>query len=137
MPVVDASVLVEYLASGEHAGVAGERLLTDAHPLWAPHLIDAEVGHALRQGVRRGTLDEDAAGEALWILDELPVRRISHELLVRYAWTLRDNVTFYDALYVALAEMMGEPLITFDARLARSGVDAQIEVLARSPSPSV
>jgi predicted nucleic acid-binding protein len=132
MAVVDASVLVEYLACGEHAGAAGERLLTDSHPIWAPHLIDAEVGHALRRGVRRGVLDEDAAGEALWMLDQLPVRRVSHELLVRYAWTLRENVTFYDALYVALAEMLDEPLITFDARLARSGVRAQVEVLAQA-----
>lgn len=130
MPVVDASVVVEYLGSGEHAAVARERLLTYEEPLWTPHLIDAEVGHALRQGVRRGTLDEDAAGEALWMFDDLLLRRVPHEQLFRYAWTLRDNVTFYDALYVALAEMLEEPLITFDARLARSGVRAEIEVLA-------
>lgn len=130
MPVVDASVVVEYLGSGEHAAVAGKRLLTHEEPLWTPHLIDAEVGQALRRGVRQGTLDEDAAGRALWIFDDLPLRRVPHEHLFRYAWTLRDNCTFYDALYVALAEMMDEPLITFDARLARSGARADIEVLA-------
>ncbi len=130
MPVVDASVVVEYLGAGEHAEVAGERLLTDEEPLWTPHLIDAEVGQALRRGVRRGSLDEDAAGQALWMFDDLPLRRVPHEHLFRYAWTLRDNCTFYDALYVALAEMMDEPLITFDARLGRSGVRAEIEVLA-------
>lgn len=130
MPVVDASVLIEYLSDGEHAASARERLLADSHALWAPQLIDAEVGHVLRREVRRGDLGEDAAGEALWQLGDLPVRRVSHDVLVRYAWTLRDNVSFYDALYVALAEMLREPLLTFDARLGRAGLEAEIEVLA-------
>jgi predicted nucleic acid-binding protein len=130
MAVVDASVIVEFLTFGEHAEQAGERLLAEEHSIWAPHLLDAEVGHALRRVVRLGELDADAAGEALWQLDELPLRRVSHELLIRYAWTLRDNVSFYDALYVALAEMLGEPLVTFDARLARADLGAKVEVLA-------
>jgi len=46
------------------------------------------------------------------------------------AWGLRDNFSFYDALYVALALMLDEPLLTFDARLSRSGVNLPIEVLA-------
>jgi predicted nucleic acid-binding protein len=130
MPVVDASVLVEYLSDGEHAASATERLLAESHAIWAPALIDAEVGHVLRREVRRGNLDEEVAGEALWQLGDLPVRRVPHDILIHYAWTLRHNVSFYDALYVALAEMLNEPLITFDARLGRSGVDAKIEVLA-------
>jgi predicted nucleic acid-binding protein len=130
MAVVDASVIVEFLTFGEHAEQAGERLLAEEHSIWAPHLLDAEVGHALRRVVRLGELDADAAGEALWQLEELPLRRVSHELLIRYAWTLRDNVSFYDALYVALAEMLGEPLVTFDARLARADLGAKVEVLA-------
>jgi predicted nucleic acid-binding protein len=130
MPVVDASVLVEYLTSGANAEAARERIFDDRHAVWAPELVDAEVGHVLRREERRGDLDEEAAGEALWELDLLPVKRVSHEQLLRYAWLLRDNVTFYDALYVALAEMLDEPLVTLDARLARAGVDAKIEVLA-------
>jgi predicted nucleic acid-binding protein len=129
MPVIDASVVVEFLASGEHRGVAEERLLGGEHVLWVPHLLDAEVGHALRRAVRRGLLDPDLAGEALWQLGEMPLRRVSHELLVHYAWALRDNVSFYDGLYVALAEMLEEPLITFDGRLARAGVHAEVTVL--------
>lgn len=130
MPVLDASVLVEYLTFGEHAEAARERIFAPGSAAWAPELIDAEVGQALRRAVRLKGLDEDSAEQALWHLDELPVRRISHEFLLRYAWTLRNNVTFYDALYVALAAMLEEPLITFDARLARSGVETEIEVLA-------
>lgn len=130
MPVVDATVVVELLTEGEHARPAEERLLGEEHALWAPHLLDAEVGHALRRAVRLGDLDADRGGEALWELGELRLQRVSHELLVHGAWALRENVSFYDALYVVLAEMLGEPLVTFDGRLARSGVSAQIEVLA-------
>lgn len=129
MPVVDASVAYELLADGSAAGLAEEHLSRVEEPLWAPQLIDAEVGQALRRAVRRQALSAEEAGAALWELDDLPVHRVSHDLLVHHAWALRDNVSFYDGLYVALAEMLGEPLLTFDARLARSGVHAEIEVL--------
>jgi predicted nucleic acid-binding protein len=134
MPVVDASVLVELLSDGEYAEVAKERLDGEEFALWAPHLIDAEVGHALRRWVRLGKLSADAAGRALWEVDELPLERVEHELLIHVAWQLRDNFSFYDALYVALALMVDEPLLTFDARLARAGAgtgaNLPIEVLA-------
>lgn len=132
MPVVDASVLVEFLADFEHAELVDERLKAEEHTLWAPHLIDAEIGHALRRHVRRGTMEAEAGAEALWEIEDLPLERIEHELLVHIAWDLRDNFSFYDGLYVALALMLGEPLLTFDARLARSGLDLPIEVLGQA-----
>jgi predicted nucleic acid-binding protein len=130
MPVVDASVFVELLRRGEHAEVVEERLDAEEHSLWAPHLIDAEIGHALRRAVRLGEIDASAAGRALWEIDALPVERVEHEFLVHIAWDLRDNFSFYDGLYVALALMLEEPLLTFDVRLARAGADVPIEVLA-------
>lgn len=130
MPVVDASVLVELLGHGPHAEVVRERLDAEEHTLCAPHLIDAEIGHALRRSVRLGEVSAGAAEQALWEVDELPVERIKHEHLIHVAWGLRDNFTFYDGLYIALALMLDEPLLTFDARLARSGFDLPIEVLA-------
>jgi predicted nucleic acid-binding protein len=134
MPVVDASVLVELLSDGERKEAVEERLDAEEYALWAPHLVDAEVGHALRRGVRLGKFTADAAGRALWEVDELPIERVEHEHLIHVAWGLRDNFSFYDALYVALALMLDEPLLTFDARLARAGaqtgVDLPIEVLA-------
>ncbi|HET7120633.1 MAG TPA: type II toxin-antitoxin system VapC family toxin [Solirubrobacterales bacterium] len=128
--MVDASVVVEMLVFGEHEAAARERLAGGQEPLWAPELLDAEVGQALRRAVRRGDLKPGQATHALEELREIPVHRITHELLVGYAWALRDRVSFYDALYVALAEMLGEPLITVDARLGRAGVEAEVEVLA-------
>lgn len=130
MPVVDASVVVELFREGDHARTVDDRLAVEEHTLWAPHLIDAEVGHALRRAVWLGEMDAEAAGEALWEINGLPLRRIDHEDLIRVAWDLRDNFTFYDGLYVALALMLDEPLLTLDARLARTGIDLPIEVLA-------
>jgi len=131
MPVVDASVVVEFLVYGEHQQAARERL-GSGEPLWAPELLDAEVGQALRRYVRRHGLDAERAEEALRELGELKVHRVPHEHLLQLAWMLRDNVSFYDALYVALAAVLGEPLVTFDARLARGELPAAVEVLPQA-----
>jgi predicted nucleic acid-binding protein len=132
MPVVDASVVVELLRETEHAQGVEDRLAAEEHVLWAPHLIDAEVGQALRRAVRLGRMEAEEAGEAIWQIGELPVERVEHELLAQVAWDLRDNFSFYDGLYAALALMLDEPLLTFDARLARTGVDIPIELLGQA-----
>jgi predicted nucleic acid-binding protein len=130
MPVLDASVLVEYLASGKHAEAARERIRAEGHTNWVPELVAAEVGHALRRAVKLGRLDAAFAREALWELQQMPLHWVAHEQLILYAWELRENVSFYDALYVALAEILDQPLITFDAKLARaSGIQAEIELV--------
>jgi predicted nucleic acid-binding protein len=131
MPVVDASVLAEYLGDAERAELARRRLISDRASLWAPHLVDAEVGNALRRGVRRGEIDAEAAQEALEDLITMPLRRVRHSALMTRAWELRENLSFYDALYVSLAELLEHPLVTFDGRLASApGIRAEIEVLS-------
>ena len=130
MPVLDASVAVELVSAGKHLEAAEARILTEEKALWAPELLDAEVGSALRGGVRRKTMDVGHAVQALEELRKLPVHRVSHERLAQFAWLLRDNVSFYDGLYVALAQLLDQPLLTLDGRLARAGVDVEIEVLA-------
>ncbi len=131
MPVLDASVLVEYLAGGEHAQEARRRILLDPDRLWAPHLIDAEVGHVLRRATLAGELSASAARGALQALAEVPLRRAPHRVLLQRAWGLRANVSFYDGLYIALAERLGLPLLTLDARLAAApGLRAGVEVIA-------
>ncbi|HET7510820.1 MAG TPA: type II toxin-antitoxin system VapC family toxin [Solirubrobacterales bacterium] len=130
MPVVDASVIFELLADGDREEVAAERLLGEQRVFWAPELLDAEVGSAMRRAVRHRSIDADRAAEALGELHKLPIHRVSHERLTQFAWLLRDNVSFYDGLYVALAQLLEKPLLTFDERLARAGVDVEIEVLA-------
>ncbi len=130
MPVVDVSVVVAYLAGGEARDVR-ERLLASEEPLWAPQLIDAEVGHVLRRATLAGELKPARGANALSDLADLPLRRSGHLGLLERAWSLRRNVSFYDALYVALAERLQMRLLTLDRRLSRSpGVRVAVEVLA-------
>lgn len=126
MTVVDASVVFSVLARDEYADWAEEQLSAPGagRSLWAPHLIDVEVGHALRRTVAARKLPEGRAAAALGKLSELPLRRIVHTGLLDRAWQLRHNVTFYDGIYVALAEALDAPLVTLDGRLARSVGDA-------------
>lgn len=130
MKVLDASVLVEYLTDGVHGASSRRRIESSPGWLWAPHLVDAEVGHALRRTVRLGEISAKAARAALTDLMEMRLQRVSHHLLASRAWELRENVSFYDALYIALAEELQAPLLTLDARLAEApGVRAEIEVV--------
>jgi predicted nucleic acid-binding protein len=126
MPVIDASVVVTVLADAEHAPWAKAQLSTGGgnRSLWVPHLIDAEVGQALRRRVAAGRLGEDRAGAALLDLVRMPLRRIDHIGLIDRAWEMRHNLSFYDGLYVALAEALDVPLVTLDRRLARAVGDA-------------
>ena len=126
MPVIDASVVVSVLADAEHAPWAEAQLSTRGadRSLWVPHLIDAEVGQGLRREVTAGRLDEDRADAALLDLMRIPFRRIDHVGLIHRAWELRHNFSFYDGLYVALAEGLEVPLVTLDRRLARAVGDA-------------
>lgn len=130
MPVLDASVLVAYLGGGEFAQEAREAVFVDAASNWAPHLVDAEAGHALRRVVRAGEMTARAARGALEDLSDLPLRRAGHRGLLDRAWELRADVTFYDGLYVALAERLDVPLVTLDVRLLTApGIRASIQTL--------
>ena len=125
MPVIDASVVVTVLADAEHAPWAEAQLSRGGvdRSLWVPHLIDAEVGQALRREVAVGRLGEGRAEAALLDLMRMPLRRIDHVGLIHRAWELRHNFSFYDGLYVALAEGLDVPLVTLDRRLARAAGD--------------
>lgn len=129
MSVVDASVLVEFLAGGEHAEAA-EHAIGRERWVWAPALVDAEVGNALRRQARCEEITARKAGSALDDLLDMRLQRVPHRNLVERAWQLRDNVSFYDGLYVALAEGLGAPLLTLDAKLARApGLRAEVELI--------
>lgn len=127
MIVVDASVVVDALV-----GTGGTRTRLAGEDLAAPHLLDAEVANALRNRTRTGDLEADSAGRALSDLAALEVERFSHVHLLTRVWELRDNLTVYDALYVALAETLEASLVTLDTRMASApGTTAVIEVLPR------
>ncbi len=92
--------------------------------------MDVEVLQVLRRLESRGELQPARAAAALSLLEVLPMRRHPHAPLLTRIWALRDNLTAYDATYVALAEALGAVLVTCDARLSRApGLHATVEVL--------
>ena len=118
--VVDASTLVAAVTSADSLGDRARATLRGRRRS-APHLIDAEVGNALRSMVLRGDLDDDVGASARLMAERLVHRR--HPLqgaVAARAWQLRHNLSFYDALYVALAESLDCQLITADSRIARA-----------------
>ncbi len=129
MLVVEASVLATALADdGADGDAARERLRGE--DVAAPALLDLEVASVLRRQLSRGRLDARRARLALDDLLDLPIQRTPHGPLLRRCWELRDNLSVYDAAYVALAEALEVPLVTADARLARaSRVACAVEVL--------
>ncbi len=98
--------------------------------LHVPHLLDLEVMSALRQLVGRGEVSASRA-EAGWrLVSRLGPTRRWHLPLLERLWVLRDDLTPYEAAYIALAEALDATLITFDTRLAASrGHVAEVEVL--------
>ena len=91
--------------------------------------MDLEVLHALRRQALLGTLSRERSSEALTDLGDISFARYPHTPLVGRIWELRENLTAYDAAYVALAEALDAPLVTTDGRLAQApGVRAAIEV---------
>jgi len=130
MIVLDASAAVEMLLQTAIGARLSSRLLAPDSSLHAPHLLDVEVAQVLRRFVLRGKLDAERARQALTDISDLPLVRYSHELLLPRAWELRENLTAYDAVYVALAELLAATLLTRDARILRApGHFAQIEVV--------
>lgn len=115
MIVIDASAgVLGLLNDGEtRAMLSGESLVT-------PRLADSEVAHTLRLLVLRGEVDERDAMRAIDVWARLGLQRVSVSGLLDRVWDLRDNLTAYDATYVAVAEALGAPLVTADGRLGRA-----------------
>ena len=119
MLVVDTSAVVAALVGRPPDRRLTDRLGADGD-LHVPHLLDVELLHALRRLVRTGQLSEERAADARADFAELAVVRYGQQPLADRAWELRDNLTAYDATFVALAEALAVPLVTCDARLARA-----------------
>jgi predicted nucleic acid-binding protein len=128
--VIDASVVVELLLRTPHARRIEDRVLGGGETLAAPALLDIEVVQVLRRYVLRGEIAPLHGQTAMSLLGRFPIRRHGHGPLLSRVWELRENITAYDAAYVALAEGLGATLVTRDARLARSaGHTAVIELV--------
>ncbi len=117
--VVDASALVEVLTMSPRGHRVAAELRTAVGALHLPHLADVETVSVVRGLVAGGVLTPRRGVQVLDDLRDFPAQRWPAHMLFERIWALRENVTAYDATYVALAEALGGRLITTDAKLAR------------------
>lgn len=130
MIVVDASALIEVLLRTPAARAVEDLLFVPGQTLHAPHLLDIEVTQVLRRYAAKGEVDGERGRAALSDLSDLPLQRYPHSFLLPRVWNLRNNLTAYDAVYVALAEALEAVLLTRDQRLAAAaGHRARVEVV--------
>lgn len=128
MIVVDASAALDgLLDANEHPEIAA-CLSGSVQPLAAPDLIDVEVQSVLRRWERRHELSTSRAQQALDDLGLLPLLRYPARTVIDDAWKLRDNLTAYDAQYLALARLLPAELLTTDERMAKAAHAARVEV---------
>jgi predicted nucleic acid-binding protein len=125
--VVDSSAALSALL---HDGSARE--LLGREQIHAPHLIDVEVASVIRRGALGGEWNAARGWRTLKVWSQLGVIRYGTHTLLPRIWQLRDNLTAYDAAYVALAEALDCTLVTADGRLGRStGARCPITVVPR------
>jgi predicted nucleic acid-binding protein len=128
--VVDASAVLEVLLRTPAAPSIEDRIFDSTESLHAPHLMDLEVAQVLRRYVQRREMSAARAEHSLELFAQFPIARHPHEPLLSRIWRLRNNLTAYDAAYVALAEGLGAVLVTRDERIAKArGHEAAVVLL--------
>jgi predicted nucleic acid-binding protein len=128
--VLDASALLEVLLATAAAERVARSIFARGQTLHAPHIIDLEVAQVLRRYRREGEISEVRAMEALRDLQDFPLTRYPHDLFLPRIWELKENLTAYDAAYIALAEVLPAPLVTRDARIEKSaGHRAKVQLV--------
>jgi predicted nucleic acid-binding protein len=125
--VLDASAAVSGLLN---AGPARDSLADEQ--LHAPHLVDSEVASGLRRQVMSQRIAAEDGWAALDTWRRLGLTRYAIDGLLERVWELRENLSAYDAGYVALAESLGCSLVTADARISRAaGLRCPVTVVPR------
>jgi predicted nucleic acid-binding protein len=129
MIVLDASAAIDWLLQTPAGLRIEQRIYARQDTLHSVHLLDLEFVQVLRRLVREGTLTPRRAVEAIEDMAALRIARYPPVLLLQRIWRLRQNLSAYDAAYVALAEELQAPLITRDRRIAAApGHAAAVEV---------
>lgn len=117
--VIDSSVIVAALLDTAELGtrarssIRGKRLI-------APQGVDLEVISAIRGLNLGGEFDEQAASQSVDAFRRMRIARTPISTLITRIWQLRHNISPYDAAFVALAEALDAPLLTYDTKLARA-----------------
>lgn len=129
--MLDASAAIEWLLETSLGSKVDQHLFSQPVALQAPHLLDVEVAQVLRRYVRGGIITAERGEGALEDLSDLSINRYPHIFLMPRVWELHANLTAYDAVYVALAELLDARLVTCDAKIASApGHHAAVEVVS-------
>jgi predicted nucleic acid-binding protein len=124
MIVLDASAAIDWLLQTSAGRNIERRIYSQNETLHAPYLLDLEVVQVLRRLAFQGVISGPRADAAVRDLLDLRLTRYPHIVLLPRIWQLRHNFSAYDAAYIVLAEKLGAPLITRDARLASTSLHA-------------
>lgn len=116
--VIDASALIELLLRTKKGRKVAEIVQFSHGSLQAPHLICSEVLNVLRRSVRAGLITDQRATQAVDLFASMDIEYHGQASLTPVVWELRNNVSAYDATYVALAKQLERTLVTADAKLA-------------------
>ena len=129
MIVLDASAVLEWLFDTPKAE-ALQHILDEETNLHAPELIDVEVTQVIRRYHLNQGISVERCQQALDDFCDLPIHRVSHRDLLPLIWHYRDNLSAYDAAYVALAELLNTRLITSDRKLSNApNLAAEVQLL--------
>lgn len=127
MSVVDASLLIDVLV-GLPAGRPWRTWVASSDALAAPDCVGVELGRYLRRHTLSGVLDARDAQRSFVTFRALGVETYPTGPLLAESFALRENFTFDDGLYIALARRLDEPLATTDARLARAAAGLGVAI---------
>lgn len=117
MIVIDASALLEVLLETPAADGVRDWIGIPGETVHAPHLIDLEIAQVVRRLTALHLVEVERGRAALLDLARFRLRRYAHFQLLPDIWQFRNNLTAYDAVYVALARVLDAPLLTRDSRL--------------------
>ena len=128
MIVLDASAAIDWLLQSAAGQRIESRIYSRGESLHAPHLLDLEVAQVLRRMVREAVVSAVRGDQAIQDLLDLRMTRYPHNLFLPRIWRLRNNLSAYDAAYVALAQELGATLVTRDSRLASASRGVKVEL---------
>ncbi len=128
--VLDTSAVIELLMRTDKGIRVAELIADQQKDLHAPQLLIPEAFQVLRRYARSGVISESRSNESATIVSQLDIQFHGHSKLAHRIWAMRNNLSAYDATYLALGEYLNEPVVTTDKRLASAPTAARIILIS-------